>query len=67
MSVKTESGTEYLLALLDAQGIACSTVSDGHIIAMKKSKLIEILNLVEKQGKDSFVMFIKRSTTTALS
>lgn len=58
MSIKAENEIDYLLKLVELQGIACATVSDGHIILIKREKLLAILE--QTKDKDTVSLFIKR-------
>jgi hypothetical protein len=46
---------EYLVAMAKLTGAACSTVSDGHVIVMRKDKL---QSLLDKEG-EVIVIFVK--------
>jgi hypothetical protein len=49
---------DHLNALSDIQGVACSTVSNGHMIAIKTDYLRQLL---EKYGdKPKVIFFIHR-------
>ncbi len=58
MAVKTDDGVEYLKALADVQGVACASVTDGHVLIFKKWKLEEILKAIGE--KDQAVVFVQR-------
>jgi hypothetical protein len=53
---------EYLMALVEHTGAACSTVSDGHIIVMKRDRLKKLLQ--QNSDSDTVVVFIKRQDMT---
>jgi len=58
MSTKETDPIEYLNKLVDAQGVACSTVSDGHVLIFTRTFLRD---LVEKNAdKEKLVIFVKR-------
>lgn len=49
---------EYLRELAQRRGVACATVSDGHILYFKMAYLKQI---VEQLGdKEEFVIFVQR-------
>jgi hypothetical protein len=53
-----DNEVDFMLKMLDTQGIAVSTVSDGHIFMVKMSFLKE---LIEKHSsKESITIFLKR-------
>ena len=58
MSNKNKDAFEYLSKVLDAQGVACSTVSDGHVLMFKRSTLQGLLD--KHPENDKFVIFVKR-------
>lgn len=49
---------EYFNAMFETQGVATSTVSDGHIIKFKRSMLQAMLD--KNPDNEEFVIFIKR-------
>jgi len=50
--------TEYLLKMLETQGVACSTVKDGHVLMFKRSVLQSMLD--NHPDQDELVIFVKR-------
>jgi hypothetical protein len=55
---QSKKSVEYLLHVMDIQGVACSSVKDGHVLAFKTTWLRELL---EKFGdKKEISIFIKR-------
>ncbi len=58
MSIKTEDASEFLLAAAEANGVACATVDDGHVLIFKRAKLEEILRSVG--DREQVVIFVKR-------
>ena len=53
-----KDAVEYLAAMLEAQGVACSTVKDGHVLMFKRSLLQSMLD--NHPDQDEFVIFVKR-------
>ena len=58
MAIKTDDGVEFLYEVVDKTGVACATVSDGHVIVFQRQKLLQLLQQTE--GKDKVVIFVKR-------
>lgn len=56
--VKSENESEFLLAMAEQNGVACATVSDGHVLVFKRSTLEKIL--AQTEGKDTLTIFVKR-------
>lgn len=56
--MKTDNESEFLLAMAEKNGVACATVSDGHVLVFKRSALEKIL--AQTEGKDVLTIFIKR-------
>lgn len=53
-----DKAVEFFNAIVDVNGVACSTVSDGHVLQFKTSWLKSIL---EQYGsKEKITIFIKR-------
>jgi len=65
MGIKTDDGLEFMMELMNLEGIACATVADGHVIVMTREKLLQILEALG--DKKEFVLFIKRRDTKTLS
>lgn len=59
MSVKAE-GPEYLVELAKAQGIACATVKDGHVLVFTKAHLEMLLAAMAEKQQDKCIVFVKR-------
>jgi len=60
MSLKKEVGVDFLIDAAEKEGVACSTVSDGHVLVFKKSCLESLLKMMADKGTDSCVVFVKR-------
>lgn len=60
MSVKTEGGIDFLLKTVETEGIACSTVSDGHLLVFTKKRLEAIIAAIDAKGTDRAIVFVKR-------
>ena len=58
MSIKTDDGVKFLLESVEQFGVACSTVSDGHMLVFKRSKLKELLE--QNPNQDVLAIFVKR-------
>jgi len=61
MTVKTENPVELLMAVADANGVACSTVTDGHVLVFKRDKLRQIL---ATNDHEHVVIFVQRPATS---
>ncbi len=48
---------EFLLELVKLNGVACSTVKDGHVLVFKREFL---QNLLDGNGNKEFAIFVKR-------
>lgn len=57
-SNQNQKTIEFMLELLEQQGVVCSTVSDGHVILFKRTKLLSILN--NNPDQETISIFIKR-------
>jgi hypothetical protein len=57
MSIKTNE-IDFFTKMMDSQGVAVSTVSDGHIIIFKREFLQSLLD--KYSDRDSLTIFIKR-------
>jgi hypothetical protein len=53
-----KDAAEYLIKTLETQGVACSTVKDGHVLMFKRSVLQGLLD--GHPDKNEFVIFVKR-------
>lgn len=51
---------DFMIKLADVEGIACSTVSNGHILVFKKTHLEGILKHITDKGSDKAIVFVKR-------
>lgn len=58
MSVKTEDGLDYFTEMVETQGVAVSTVADGHVLMFKREFLQSLLDKYADQEK--LIIFIKR-------
>lgn len=58
-SIKSDPA-DHLVALARAQGVACSTVKDGHVIVFTRKILESLIQKVDESGKDTCLVFIKR-------
>lgn len=56
--VKTDNEIDFLLKIAEQNGVACATVSDGHVLVFKRSALEKILTQTE--GKETLTIFVKR-------
>jgi DUF1009 family protein len=57
MAVQGDVG-EYLIEVAKKMGVACATVSDGHVIILTREKIQEIL--AAAQDKGMVIVHIKR-------
>jgi hypothetical protein len=48
---------DFFLEIVKTQGVACSTVSDGHVLMFKRSFLKDLL---EKYPNEEIAIFIQR-------
>lgn len=55
---KKDDGIDYFLKLVETQGVACSTVKDGHIIMFKRSWLQSLLD--SHSDNPEITIFIQR-------
>lgn len=55
---KKDDGIDYFLKLVETQGVACSTVKDGHIIMFKRSWLQSLLD--SHPDNSEITIFIQR-------
>lgn len=53
----TDEAAEYLLTLAKAQGVACATVKDGHVLVFQRDHLKRI---AEGGDSETLVIFVKR-------
>jgi len=49
--------TDFFLEIVRTQGVACSTVEDGHVLMFKREWL---QSLLDKYSNDSIAIFVKR-------
>lgn len=56
----TDDPVEFLNAMADANGIAVSSVSDGHVFVFTKQRLQQMLEACA--DKDRLVVFVKKPT-----
>lgn len=56
--MKSNNSTDFLLDLLEAQGVAASSVSDGHILLFKRKFLQDLLD--KNSDKEKIIIFVKR-------
>jgi hypothetical protein len=55
---KKNDAVDFMMELVNRNGVACSTVSHGHVLTFKSSWL---KSLLEQHGnKETIVLFIKR-------
>lgn len=52
--------TEYLLALAKTQGAACATVSDGHVLILRKDHLERLMS--KNPDSELLVVFVQRGS-----
>lgn len=62
MSIIAKDEIEYMMENVETNGVACSTVKDGHVIVFKKDKL---LNIINNSDNETIVFFIKRPDFTS--
>lgn len=58
MSNSDDDAIDFFLKLAETQGVACSTVKDGHLLMFKRSFLQEILD--KHPDRDKISIFVKR-------
>lgn len=61
MAVKTDSGIDYLLELADRDGIAVTSVTDGHVFVLTRKHVQGILKMMDDKVTDRAVIFVKRA------
>jgi hypothetical protein len=49
---------DFFKKLVETQGVACSTVNDGHVLMFKRSFLQDLID--KNLDKEELVIFIKR-------
>jgi hypothetical protein len=54
----SDDGADFILKLVDANGVAVSSVKDGHILVFKKSYLKDILD--KNPDSDKLIIFVKK-------
>lgn len=59
MSTKSEDCADFLNELAERNGVACSTVSDGHVLVFTEKALESLLERARENGK--VVVFVKRN------
>lgn len=64
MSIKAESGAEFLLESAKTSGVACSTVKDGHVLIFTEERLKLLLEACQKSGTGLVTIFVKRPDFT---
>lgn len=57
MSIKSD-GIEFFDEVVETQGVACSTVSDGYVLMFKREFLQSLLDKYIEQ--DRLILFVKR-------
>lgn len=60
MSVKTDDPAEYLIEAANREGIACASVSDGHVLIFTKKHLENVLATMAQSGQEKCIVFVKR-------
>jgi hypothetical protein len=60
MSVKEDVGPKHLLEAADADGIACATVKDGHVLVLTRKHLEDLLATMKEAKQDKCILFVKR-------
>ena len=58
MANDKDDGIEFFQTLVETQGVACSTVSDGHVLMFKRSFLQAMLD--KNADQEKFIIFVKR-------
>jgi hypothetical protein len=56
--MKTNNPIDFLLEMLETQGVAASSVTDGHILLFKKKFLQDLLD--QNAGKEKIIIFVKQ-------
>jgi len=60
MATIAKSPEEYLLELADAEGIACSTVADGHVLIFTRRIVENMLAKMNESNAERTIVFVKR-------
>ena len=61
MTTKTDA-IDFLMKTAETQGVAVTSVTDGHVMVFTKAHLEMFLKQVNDSGKDRLVVFIKQPT-----
>ena len=56
---KPNDNVELLLELAKINGVAVTSVSDGHVLIFTKASLVNFLNECDSSGSDKLVVFVK--------
>ena len=60
MSTIAKTPEEFLLEVANAEGIACSTVTDGHVLIFTRKILMGMLAKMDETDADRTIVFVKR-------
>lgn len=50
----------FLLKSAEISGVACSTVSDGHVLVFTRQALVDLLDKAAANNDEKIVIFLKR-------
>ncbi len=53
-----DKGIDFLLETVEQEGVACSTVADGHVFIFKRNHLVDLLE--KNPGSGNVVIFVKK-------
>lgn len=67
MTVKSDDGIDYLMELAEQQGVACTSVTDGHILVFTKRQIEAILFKINETNQDKCVVFVQRPPDNKLN
>jgi hypothetical protein len=59
MSIKEDIGPKQLIDEADTNGIAVTSVSDGHVFVFSRDFINEMLRKINNTRIDRFVLFVK--------
>ncbi len=57
---KPNAAVDYFATLAETQGVAVSSVKDGHVLMFKTSWLKQLLEGLEKSGQEKCLILIKQ-------
>ncbi len=61
-NTKKDESMNHFLEVAKEDGIAVSSVSDGHVFVIMKSHLVAMLAKIEASGGDKAIVFVKRKS-----